>query len=44
LKFEKPEEIVGGFKMFLTNGRLTRVGMLKLQAIAPDFVLRTFFG
>ncbi len=27
LKFEKPEEIVGGLKGFLANGRLTRGGM-----------------
>jgi ATP-dependent Lon protease len=27
LKFEKPEEIIGGLKGFLANGRLTRGGM-----------------
>jgi ATP-dependent Lon protease len=32
LKFEKPEEIVGGLKGFLANGRLTRGGLHELSS------------
>src|SRR5437016_3426072 len=32
LKFEKPEEIVGGLKGYLANGRLTRGGLHELAS------------
>jgi len=39
LRFEKPEEIVGGLKGFLANGRLTRGGMYETSSPASLVML-----
>lgn len=39
LKFEKPEEIVGGLKGFLANGRLTRGGLYETSSPASLVML-----
>ncbi len=39
LKFEKPEEIVGGLKGFLANGRLTRGGLYETSSPASLVLL-----
>lgn len=39
LKFEKPEEIIGGLKGFLANGRLTRGGLYETSSPASLVML-----